>query len=141
MKFTSNILSGTRILRMSRQTTAVLAMLLALGTTATVGTASMLLAPAPASAAVVSGGDTPTAEAGGGASRNDITSASTRALTLVRTVGASVIAMALVVVCVWAACTRRFTLAAGSLGFCVLAALMITDAGYDLVVNTAARLV
>jgi hypothetical protein len=141
MKSTINSIRSARIASLSRQTAAVIAMLLALGMTAAVGSATLLLSPASASAAVVSGGDATTAaRGGGGAAGGDITSAASNAETMVRTLGASAVAIALVFVCVAAAYTKKYTLAVGSLGFCMLAALMITDAGYNLVVNTAGRL-
>lgn len=142
MKSTINSIRSARLASFSRQTAAVIAMLLALGMTAAVGSATLLLSPTSASAAVVSGGDATTAArgGGGGAAGGDITSAASNAETMVRTLGASAVAIALVFVCVAAAYTKKYTLAVGSLGFCMLAALMITDAGYNLVVNTAGRL-
>jgi hypothetical protein len=100
-----------------------------------------LLGPAPAPAAVVSGADqsAPTAKAGGGGA-SDITTVADNTKAMVRTLAMVAVAIAIAIRSAIAAFDKKYGAAIIGLGFCVLAAVMATDAGFNLIVNTGSNL-
>ncbi len=104
-------------------------------------TTPITLGPTLASAAVVSGAEqtAPAAKAGGGGA-SDITTVANNTKTMVRTLAMVAVAIAIAIRSAIAAFDKKYGAAIIGLGFCVLAAVMATDAGFDLIVNTGSNL-
>jgi hypothetical protein len=107
-------------------------------------TTPITLGPTLASAAVVSGADqaAPAAKGGGGGAggASDITTVADNTKTMVRTLAMVAVAIAIAIRSAIAAFDKKYGSAIIGLGFCVLAAVMATDAGFDLIVNTGSNL-
>lgn len=105
-------------------------------------TTPIQLGPTLASAAVVSGSEqaAPAARAGGAGATSDITTVANNTKTMVRTLAMVAVAIAIAIRSAIAAFDKKYGTAIIGLGFCVLAAVMATDAGFDLIVNTGSNL-
>jgi len=113
-----------------------------LSVAAAFNTTPITLGPTLASAAVISGATqaAPTANGGGAAAANDITTVADNTKTMVRTLAMVAVAIAIAIRSAIAAFDKKYGTAIIGLGFCVLAAVMATDAGFNLIVNTGSNL-